>query len=217
MSKEVEFASILLLGDTDKAIEYIQKEKKQDHLSIYNDVMTPAMRYIGLLWEQNKITVAEEHLATATCDFVLSKLMYKNKREENNTKRAMFFCIEGEQHYLGLKMVDSLFQEHGWETKYYGPNLPLDVALQDSLKWQAKVICLSVSLATNLPKLKEYTKAFEGLPQKPAILVGGRLTSMYDLNHFTSSQSIVLKDLNSVTDWLMDWSTRTEDSTYASN
>lgn len=217
MNKEVEFASILLLGDIDKAFEYIQKEKKQDHFSIYNDIMTPAMQYIGLLWEQNKITVAEEHLATATCDFVLSKLMYHNKKEENKTKRAMFLCLEGEQHYLGLKMVDSLFQNYGWETKYYGPNLPLDVAVQDGLKWQASVIGLSVSIATNLPKLKAYTKAFEALPHKPAILVGGRLASMYDLNQHTSSQSIILKDLSSVTDWLKDWSTRTEGNTYASN
>lgn len=199
-------ASCLLEGDPDKAWSCIENYPKTARRDIHHHLITPAMRHIGHLWETNKITVADEHLATATCDFILSKLSF-GIRKGPSADKAMFLCLDGEQHYLGLKMVDSLFREHGWETRYFGPDLPLEYALQTAEIWKPDVIGLSVSIVYHLPKLQQYVEALASLPGTPAILVGGRLAGMYNLRRHCSGNAVILKDLPETGEWLLDYRT----------
>src|SRR5690606_37226031 len=94
------------------------------------------MYWIGELWEKNVITVADEHLATAICDFVVSVTEVRRPALNSHKKKVMVLGPEGEDHYIGLKMVASLFKENGWEVQYMGPNLPLDAAIDSANRWQ---------------------------------------------------------------------------------
>lgn len=199
-------ASCLLEGDPDQAWACIQQYPDASKLDVYHNLITPAMQHVGHLWEMNQITVADEHLATATCDFILSKLVY-HRENRQATGKAMFLCLDGEQHYLGLKMVNSLFQEQGWDTRYFGPSLPLEFALKSAENWKPDVIGLSVSIVYHLPKLKQYVQAFTALPDRPAILLGGRLTGQYDLRPYCSENTAILRDLPETEDWLRNYET----------
>ena len=42
--------------------------------TLYLDVFQPALREIGRLWQENEITVAEEHLATAITEIAMARL-----------------------------------------------------------------------------------------------------------------------------------------------
>lgn len=197
-------ASLLLEGNSVKVWENIQKHPELSRIEVYQNLITPAMQHIGHLWETNQITVADEHLATATCDFVLSKLAYQSEKRQSSQK-AMFLCLDGEQHYIGLKMVNSLFEEHGWETKYFGPSLPLEYALKTAKDWKPSIIGLSVTIVYHLPKLKEYAEAFAKLPYKPAVILGGRLAGKYDLQPYCSDRTVILKDLPETKKWLQNY------------
>jgi methanogenic corrinoid protein MtbC1 len=197
-------ASFLLEGDSEKVWEHIHEHQHLSRLEVYQNLITPAMQHIGFLWETNKITVADEHLATAICDFVLSKLAY-NRDKIDSGQKAMFLCLDGEQHYIGLKMVNSLFEENGWETKYYGPSLPLEYALKTALEWKPNVIGLSVSIVYHLPKLKEYAAEFAKLLHKPAVLLGGRLAGKYDLVPYCAEDTVILRDLPETMEWLKNY------------
>ncbi|WP_026695249.1 cobalamin B12-binding domain-containing protein [Peribacillus kribbensis] len=191
------FAEALLKGDQEDALNIVKKVHYYNRAEAFLDIFTPAMRYIGDLWENNDISVADEHLATAVCDFVLSRL-YPAKSSSSQAmlnKRAMFLCLEGEQHYLGLKMVSSLFEEAGWNTRYLGPNLPLEYALKHAAAWQPDVIGLSVTIVYHLPLLKTYVKELSKLSFKPEIFVGGRLVGTYDLLPYCK-EAVLVKDLN---------------------
>lgn len=197
-------ASLLLEGNSVKVWENIRKHPELSRIEVYQNLITPAMQHIGHLWETNQITVADEHLATATCDFVLSKLAYQSEKRQSSQK-AMFLCLDGEQHYIGLKMVNSLFEEHGWETKYFGPSLPLEYALKTAKDWKPSIIGLSVTIVYHLPKLKEYAEAFAKLPYKPAVILGGRLAGKYDLQPYCSDRTVILKDLPETKKWLQNY------------
>lgn len=197
-------ASCLLEGDPDKAWACIKSYPKTARPDIYHHLITPAMQRIGQLWEHNEITVADEHLATATCDFMLSKLSFGISKAASAGK-AMFLCLDGEQHYLGLKMVDSLFREQEWKTQYLGPNLPLEYALQKAESWKPDVIGLSVSIVYHLPRLRQYVEAFSKLPDKPVILLGGRLTGMYDLRPHCTEETVIVRDLPETGIWLQQY------------
>ena len=67
------------------------------------------MYYIGELWENNEISVADEHLATAVCDMILTELSQEKTKNVTIDKKVMLLGLEEEQHYIGLRMV----AEHG--------------------------------------------------------------------------------------------------------
>ncbi|MGD7045626.1 cobalamin B12-binding domain-containing protein [Jeotgalibacillus proteolyticus] len=198
-----ELAGYLLEGNTAKAWKAIEQQKQLSLLDTYHEIITPAMQHVGFLWENNEISVADEHLATVTCDFIISRLAHARLgKEKQHSRRAMFLCLEGEQHYIGLKMVNSLFKENGWETKYFGSDLPAEFVVKSAEAWNPEVIGLSVSIVYHLPKLNEYITELGKLPKPPVIIVGGRLSDQYDLRPYCSEDTMILKDLIEMRDWL---------------
>ncbi|KKB34333.1 cobalamin B12-binding domain-containing protein [Bacillus thermotolerans] len=201
------FADCLLSGHQDAAWELLLEEihAGKSSLEIYQQLITNALIYIGQLWEENRIKVADEHLASATCDFLLSRYFFcrqQDKKAQPANKKAMFFCLEQEQHYLGLKMASLLFEEQGWETRFLGPNLPLEYVLNMAESWRPDVIGLSFTTLYSADKLSMYIAALEELAHSPALLVGGRLIPKYDFSSDTSSSAIFIEKLEDIQRWM---------------
>lgn len=197
-----EFASYLLEGNERQAWAFLDRNRFRSRREVFENILTPSMRYVGELWENNEITVADEHVATGVCDFLMSRLY--PPAESGNTmtrKKAMFLCVKDEMHYLGLKMVNMLFEEDGWDTLYFGPNLPLEYALKKAADWRPDVVGLSVSIVYNLPQIKEYVKGLASLPNQPKILLGGRLAGKYGASNASHGLEIV-ENLSSLDNWL---------------
>lgn len=198
-----ELAELFLAGEDEKAMDAVLEYlKNHSHNELYHDLLTPAMYLIGDWWQENIISVADEHLATAICDFVVSAAELKRKPADGIQRKVMVLGPEGEDHYIGLKMVSSLFKEHGWQVQYMGPNLPLDAALESARKWQPDVIAMSAALAYRLPALKAYSQAFQELDFKPSILIGGRAIASADISKIRTEGTLVVKDLPQLKKWL---------------
>lgn len=124
MNDAQQLADFLLQGDEQAAIQLIEEElTRTSQQQMMNDLLTPAMQHIGYLWENNQITVADEHLATAICDFILSKLDIQMKPLQMLEKTVLLMGVQDEEHYIGLKMVSSIFKQAGWRVRYLGPNI----------------------------------------------------------------------------------------------
>ncbi|MGV2938787.1 B12-binding domain-containing protein [Mesobacillus sp. LC4] len=207
MDKAIELSQLLLDGDQDASWELLEGEMEasKDSLYIYENIITAAMRHVGHLWETNKITVADEHLATSTCDYILARYSWQKGRDmqiPSIGKKAMFLCVENEQHYLGLKMASQLFSEYGWEIKFHGPNLPLEYIKKAAEDWKPDAICLSFSILYHAEQLRPYIKELEELPCRPAVIVGGRLLSQYEFDRYGSERTLFLRNLKDINDWL---------------
>lgn len=205
-----QFAEQMISGLTEPCWQTIVQfmDAGNNSLFIYEQLLAPAMRYIGSLWEHNLITAAEEHLASGICDIILSRYASMKKSEQSNGRKAMLLCIEGETHFLGLKMVSSLFQEHGWETRFYGPSLPLEYAVITGMNWKPDVIGMSVSIVYHMPRLKEYVESLDKLHHKPTLMIGGRLIDPYAIHRMVPDKVVLLPDLLQLNDWLL-WYERT--------
>lgn len=198
-----ELAEVFLAGEDEKAMETVLGYlEDHSHDELYHDLLTPAMYLIGDWWQENLISVADEHLATAICDFVVSAAELKRQPKNGVHRKVMVLGPEGEDHYIGLKMVSSLFKDHGWQVQYMGPNLPLDAALESARRWQPDVIAMSAALAYRLPSLKAYSKAFRQLEFKPAIILGGRAVAAADISKIRIEGTLVVKDLPQLKNWL---------------
>jgi len=113
-------------------------------------MVQPALYQIGHLWQKNQITVSQEHLATAISQNVLASAYMQAHFAPAVGKTAMFACVEGNHHSLGLRMLSDSFETAGWDVLYLGANLPmLDLVHQVDSK-RPDLLALSVSLPNHI-------------------------------------------------------------------
>ncbi|UJF34114.1 cobalamin B12-binding domain-containing protein [Paenibacillus hexagrammi] len=204
-SASEQLSELLLTGNHQEMWRLLRQhvDAGKNSLYIYDSLLTSSMRHVGYLWEQNLISVADEHLASILCNLAIAN--YKvliGGTSKIRQKRAMFLCVEGEQHELGVKMISSYFEEFDWDARCFGPNLPLEYAMSAAMNWKPQVIGISVALAYHVPQLREYIHALENLSHKPMIMVGGRAASVLDLKPYVSEKTVIFKDLYELHSWL---------------
>lgn len=197
----------MLEGNTSKLISIVEECRKLgwSNLTIFEEVLKPALYTVGNKWETDEVTVADEHLATMTVDYILSFLQKAEDSQSKIRKTAMLFCVEGEEHYLGLKMTASILSLSGWEVKFLGPNLPTKYAIHFAKKWKPELIGISVSMRGLIKNVEECASELASLSHRPSIFVGGRIvslneeiflprsvekiTSLYDLQHWLTQEN----------------------------
>lgn len=203
MIQPEQLAGLFLEGNDAEALVQVRAFlDEHNQKELFAQLLTPAMYHIGELWENNEIGVAEEHLATAICDFVVSAVENRKQSGDGTERKVMVLGPEGEDHYIGLKMVASLFRENGWSVKYLGPNLPLDHALNAAHLWKPDAIALSAALVYRLPLIKTYISEFLQLDPKPTVFLGGRAVSIVNPDTLREEGAIILEDLEQLERWL---------------
>lgn len=143
---------------------------------IYTDVITPAMRELGRLWHQNRVTVAQEHYCTAVAQMVMAQLfptIFDDDRKPAG--RIVSACVAGELHEIGARMVADLFEMAGWDTAFLGADVPHDSVVDMLIETEAQVLAISVTLAANLSDASALIAAVRAAPAcaPVKILVGG--------------------------------------------
>ncbi len=141
---------------------------------IYENLFKPAMYKVGDLWEENKITVATEHLASAIVESLLNQMYLSYRLSANPEKTVIVTCLENEYHQIGARMVADVFELNGWKVFFLGANTPIKDLLEFIRTIQPSLICISLSIYFHLPvlhsTLEEIRKMFPELP----VLTGGQ-------------------------------------------
>ncbi|MBN8192210.1 cobalamin-dependent protein [Bacillus sp. NTK074B] len=202
-----DFTKSILEGDVHSLMELHSSSihSKIDNFTFYEKVIKPSMYRIGDLWEKNQITVADEHLATATLKYLLATVFTHQEAFENQPK-ALLFCIEGEHHSLGLELANEVFKEKKWNTRYLGSNVPVKDALAFISAWEPHAVAISIGMTTELTRLKECIEEIRSLHKEVEIMVGGRLISNYSLDFLKGSKVSSFHDLLELNEYLTDMS-----------
>ncbi len=168
--------NFLLVGDY-KASSGVVKEMMEASVpvkDIYENLLKPAMYKIGELWEENKISVATEHLASAIVESLLNEIYRNFSSSANSGKTVIVTCIENEHHRIGARMVADMFDLMGWKVLFLGANLPRKDLLDYIHVSRPNLVCISTSIYFHLPllhlTLEEITDKFPELP----VLTGGQ-------------------------------------------
>lgn len=174
-----DYLAAALRGDRRGAFALIDAARAAgaDIRSVYEGIFQPAQRVIGRLWQQNRITVADEHLATAITSAAMTRVydeLFDAPRRDGCTVVAA--CIDTERHELGLRMVCDLMELEGWDTCFLGAAVPLESLVSMVRERKPRAVALSVALTAHLPRLQA---TIEGLREAlgedaPLIVVGGR-------------------------------------------
>jgi methanogenic corrinoid protein MtbC1 len=141
-----------------------------------------AMYDIGLLWQSNRISVAQEHLATAVSQSVMANAFAGARFAAPLGRTAVFANVEGNHHALGLRMISDAFETAGWTARFLGADVPQPSLFSLVDAERPDLLGLSVSM----PQQLEMARGIIGRLRAemgqtcPAILLGGRTINALD-------------------------------------
>ena len=91
---------------------------------IYDEVVTPVLHRIGTLWEEQQISVIEEHFATQAIRDAIIRLQGIVMLPPGNQQVAVCRSLSTELHDIALKLVDHLLEYRGFRVLYSGQITP---------------------------------------------------------------------------------------------
>jgi len=172
-----QYLDLLLKGERREASRMILDlvEQGADVRDIYLEVFQPAQYEIGRLWEENLLTVAQEHFVTAATQLIMSQL-YPHIFAADRVGRTMVATgVTEDLHEIGVRMVCDFFEMEGWDTYYLGANSPIDSVVSTVRDRKADLIAISVTLGVHLNRVKDMITALRATPDTKdvKIMVGG--------------------------------------------
>lgn len=146
---------------------------------IYKDVFHGALYEIGYLWETNRITVAEEHTATAITQYIMANLYQHLNVSEAGRGRMVITGVHGEFHQVGANMVADVLESDGWDVMFLGANVLPKNVVRGIREHRAELLGISVALFSSIPTLIGLVSLVrqELGEAAPRILLGGGVFS----------------------------------------
>jgi len=143
---------------------------------IYLDVFQRTQREVGRLWELNRITVAEEHFCSAATQALISQLYPLVLEAPRNGRRVTAFCVAGDLHEIGLRIVGDFLELAGWDCDYIGANTPGQSLIRQLERRPPDLLAVSVTMPYHVRALADFVDALRARPALSGlpILVGGR-------------------------------------------
>lgn len=138
------------------------------------EILQPTLRAIGEAWQQNLLSVEQEHFASNLIRQRLHAMIQAQPVNSLTTQSLVAACAPEEQHDLGLLMFSLLAKRQGWNVEYLGQRTPLSELVRAGR--DAQFIVLSVSTVTGLASL---VPLWQGpLPAAPILFGGSMLTQL---------------------------------------
>lgn len=169
------FVQAILNGERRGAVT-IASEALQSGASIddlYADVFQDALYEIGRRWERNRISVAQEHMATAITQYVMAQMYERIPPAAARRGRAVLAGVPGELHHVGALMVADVLEAHGWEARYLGSNLPIASVVGAVREQAPDLLGISVTMLFNLHHATRLIDEVRRLGHPVRIVVGG--------------------------------------------
>lgn len=166
----------LLDGHRPRAIAIMQECLARDHRLVDCEprVIQPALYAIGAKWQNNLVSVAQKHLATAIAQSVMALALPSTPPASSVDKRVWLSCVAGNHHALGLQVVADAFLVAGWKVQLLGADAPDSALLQQTAAWRPDLIGLSISLPQQAREARAFMAPLHARfgDARPAVMVG---------------------------------------------
>lgn len=170
------YVAAQLAGDRREALRLVLDEgvnRGHDVGALQSGVVQEAQREIGRLWQQNRISIAQEHMATAISHVVMARLFDEATPEARVDRKVIVACVEGELHEFPARLVADFLDLAGFDTRYLGANVPTDHLLRMVEEERPDLLALSVTMSFNAPASRvAVQRVRQRFPRLP-ILMGG--------------------------------------------
>jgi len=135
--------------------------------------VAPLVRAVGDAWEEGRLEIRHEHFLSERVGDLLRSLRLPFE-ERAQGPLVVFASLPGEAHALGLQIASLLLASEGCRVLYLGTEVPLPQVAALARDLDARVVAISVSLATRGPASGASLRRLRALlPRRVILLVGG--------------------------------------------
>ncbi|GGP96110.1 cobalamin B12-binding domain-containing protein [Streptomyces roseolilacinus] len=140
------------------------------------DVIAPVQAKVGAEWAADRISVAQEHAATAIHDRIIAAMAHRDPPPAARAARAgavavTIACVDGEWHALPARILAEVLRGRGHRVDFLGAQVPTPHLVAHLHRTAPGVLALSSSIPTRLPQAHTAVTAVQaiGIP----VLAGG--------------------------------------------
>lgn len=177
------------------------------------EVLAPLIAHVGHLWSQGRVQIFEEHLFTEVVQQQLHRAMAMlPPNERMGPPRVLLGTVPGEEHGLGLLMVQALLALSGCQCISLGLQTPIDQIATASHSQRADVLALSFSAYASAALVDEsLTHLLASLPSDAQLWVGGSAAALR--RHAQRDERLrVIASLDQVAEAVSQWRGRAQDA-----
>ncbi|MGY0070314.1 cobalamin B12-binding domain-containing protein [Streptomyces sp. QTS137] len=136
------------------------------------DLIAPVQAKVGTEWAANRLSVAQEHAASAMTERVIAALAHHPAaRTPPALGRVTVACVDQEWHVLPARLLAEVLTLRGWQVDFLGAQVPTPHLVGHLHNNAVDAVALSSSIPTRLPVAHVAITACQavGVP----VLVGG--------------------------------------------
>lgn len=170
------YMAALLAGKRDLCADVVQSlmARGTGIQDVYVGLLQRSMYEVGERWENEQMTVASEHLATAISEHMLRLILSLASTERKKNKSIVIACVADELHQLGARLVADFCHIRGWDSHFHGVNTSIPELLQIIETRRPTLLGFSLSLPANLASLIRTIDAVNSPYPELPIVVGGQ-------------------------------------------
>jgi len=143
---------------------------------VYMEVIWPTMVEIEGLVRAERITTAQEHLASRINRTIVDQLQNKLPRRPARNKKIVVCCAPEELQELGGQIIADLFESDGWEVRFLGGGLTNDDLLTFIHEYAPDIMLIygtSPKQAPSVRQLIDRIKEVNAHPNMQIMVSGG--------------------------------------------
>ncbi len=143
---------------------------------LYNELIWPALESVDRLFRQDRINLAEEHMATRINRTIADHLQTRLDRVERHGKKIIIACAEGEAEEISAQMCADLFEADGWEVYFLGGGIPQDELARLVGQHQPHTLMIVGSKPADAPIIRQtidYIREINACPSMNVLVSGG--------------------------------------------
>ena len=183
-----EFAERLARADKARCVELALSnlsEGKIDVVTLYNEVLTPALNAPTYSAEEGAVRIWEEHVRTSIVRTVVENCYPFLQREKEARapatagprKAVVVVCPTEEFHEIGARMVADFFDLAGFDATFVGANTPQEEILEAIATLQPAYVAVSATNTYSLVPARRVLEQLRAIREKSGarfqIIVGG--------------------------------------------
>jgi methanogenic corrinoid protein MtbC1 len=162
----------------------------QGVLHVVPEIIAPLTTLVGHQWEEGSMSIYDEHLYTMCVMGYLRSI--QPAMPAPDAPRVLLASASGEQHSLGLLMVECLLRQFGARCINLGTQVPTAEIVKAASAHEVDAVALSYSSAFKRIALRDSIHEIrQALPKRIPLWVGGNATQ-----HFPVGRGIQRLGLN---------------------
>lgn len=146
-------------------------------LDIYESIMNglvPGIEQVGALYDRGEYFVPEMMMCSDALYAGLSILrphLKRNKPVVNG--QIVIGVVQGDVHDIGKNIVKMMFDVAGFQVYDLGRDVPLDRFVEEQLRTDSEIVCISTMMTTTMYGMVEIIKRIKEKNPSVKIMVGG--------------------------------------------